>query len=806
VAIKMLLSGAHVTPLQLARFHTEAQAVALLQHPNIVQIYEVGEHEGLPFLSLEFLHGGSLDQKIRGNPRQPREAADLIETLARAVAYAHAHGVVHRDLKPANVLLTQDGVPKITDFGIAKRLEDVGQTKTGTLLGTPSYMAPEQARGETHAVGPPADVYALGAILYELLTGRPPFQAATTMDTIVKVTHEEVVAPSRLRPGLPVDLETICLKCLQKEPNHRYPSATALADDLGRYLADEPIVARPIGSIERLWRWCRRNPRVAVLSGAVLALLLVVAATSTISYYRITQQQLETLAEYQRAEANARLATENARLQEVARREADARRLEAEKAEKKADEKTTLANKQRTILLDSLNELVTKVEDKLRDKEGMSELRKDVLNTAIAGLQKVEKTIGQSALADRSMGVAMQRMGDIFEQMGQTEETLRLYRQSLVIFERLEKEERDNDWLPWNCAVSFDRLGGVSNDFLGDAVAALDYYQRSLALRKALAAQVKTPAIKPAVRAAALSVSYIKLANLRLELGQPREALAYARMAQAQNEKLLEENKENGQALRFLGMATYLLGQAEARVGEIPAARDTLRRSQEIRDKLLKSDPNSAAAKRDLGAGYEAWGDMEVEQGNGAAAHQAFEQANALYKTVLAKEPDSAEDQWYLAFSYYRLGSAERLLGQEVAARQAFEECLRLRKQLSRTDPRSVQRQTEMTLILAQCGQHVEASKAAADLRKRIGKHAGVLFSVGCCYALCARALESGKQPLSPEDQGLKARYLEDSAAMLEQAIALGYRDRETLSRCLELQALRESPQFAQVMAKLPKG
>src|SRR5436305_3081760 len=184
----------------------------------------------------------------------PKEAATLIETLAPAMQAAHAKGIIHRDLKPAIVLLAEDGTPKVTDFGLAKKLGEAGQTVSGAILGTPSYMAPEQAAGQGRAVGPAADVYALGAVLYECLTGRPPFRAATALDTVMQVVREEPVPPSRLVPRLPRDLETVCLKCLRKDPAHRYPSAAALADDLGRFLDGRPVVARPVPAWERAWR------------------------------------------------------------------------------------------------------------------------------------------------------------------------------------------------------------------------------------------------------------------------------------------------------------------------------------------------------------------------------------------------------------------------------------------------------------------------------------------------------------------------------------------------------------------------
>jgi hypothetical protein len=307
VALKMVLAGGHAGPEELARFRGEAEAVARLKHPNVVQVYDVGESGGLPYFSLEFVEGGSLDRKLAGTPLPPNEAAALVETLARAMAAAHAAGLVHRDLKPANILLAPDGTPKVTDFGLAKKLDSAGPTASGAVMGTPSYMAPEQAGGKSKEIGPLVDVYALGAILYECLTGRPPFKAATPLDTILQVMSDEPVPPRRLNAGVPVDLETICLKCLHKEPPRRYESSAALADDLRRFAEGRPIVARPVGRVERAAKWVRRNPVVALLTATAALSLLVGAAVSV--YFAVD------------AAAQARQAKQN---------EADAKQSEAE--------------------------------------------------------------------------------------------------------------------------------------------------------------------------------------------------------------------------------------------------------------------------------------------------------------------------------------------------------------------------------------------------------------------------------------------------------------------------------------------
>jgi WD40 repeat protein/tRNA A-37 threonylcarbamoyl transferase component Bud32 len=271
VALKMILSGRHTSQEARLRFQIEVEAVARLAHANIVRLYEVGEHDGLPFFSLEYCSSGSLKRKWAGQAQPPRQTAALVEQLARAVAVAHAQGLVHRDLKPDNVLLDDEGSPKIADFGLARRLDEDGeQTGTGAVMGTPAYMAPEQAQGHTREAGPGADIYSLGVLLYEALTGHPPFHGATMLQTLEMVCTQEPTPPRKLQLQVPHDLEVICLKCLRKEPGRRYATAGELADDLGRFLRHEPIRARPVSRAQRVWKWSRRRPAVAGLLAAVV--------------------------------------------------------------------------------------------------------------------------------------------------------------------------------------------------------------------------------------------------------------------------------------------------------------------------------------------------------------------------------------------------------------------------------------------------------------------------------------------------------------------------------------------------------
>jgi WD40 repeat protein/serine/threonine protein kinase len=364
VALKMILAGPHARAADLNRFRAEAEAVARLQHPNVVQVYDVGEANGLPFLSLE-LCAGSLADRLDGTPWPPKPAAELVETLARAVQAAHQAGIIHRDLKPANVLLSgvrsqESGVraqealtaqaavgclltpdsclltPKITDFGLAKRLDGSGgqQTATGAVLGTPSYMAPEQAGRMTGAsrasiAGPTVDVYALGAILYELLTGRPPFLAASPLDTLLQVTRDDPVPPARLNPKTPRDLQTICLKCLEKEPGRRYPSAAALADDLHRYLTDEPISARPVSGPEKAWKWAKRRPAVAGLIAVSAVAVVILLGTSWYFTGQLAVERDNAMWAMDNAKLSERAAIYNGKLAGEQRQRAEAEALNA---------------------------------------------------------------------------------------------------------------------------------------------------------------------------------------------------------------------------------------------------------------------------------------------------------------------------------------------------------------------------------------------------------------------------------------------------------------------------------------------
>lgn len=312
VALKMIVSGSNASLADIERFQTEAEAAARLHHPHVVQIFDVGQHEGMPYFSMEICRGGSLAGRLRDAPLPPADAARIVALLADAVDHAHGKKIIHRDLKPSNILYTEDGVPKIADFGLARKLDAAGQTASGAILGTPSYMAPEQTGVSKLPTGPLADIYALGSILYECLTGRPPFKAATVMETLLQVVQVEPVAPRLLQPRTPRDLETICLKCLMKDSSRRYPTACALGEDLRNWSENRPIHARPVSQSERTIRWTQRNPLIASLLTGIVVSVTAGAIVATVNYREAKLQEGIALTKVEEANHQAQRADEAA--------------------------------------------------------------------------------------------------------------------------------------------------------------------------------------------------------------------------------------------------------------------------------------------------------------------------------------------------------------------------------------------------------------------------------------------------------------------------------------------------------------
>ncbi|MDX1948407.1 MAG: serine/threonine-protein kinase [Pirellulaceae bacterium] len=649
VAVKMLLAGSHADPRDMARFRAEAEAVAQMQHPHIVQVFEVGEHDGQPYFSLEYVAGGHLGQRIAGTPQPPREAARLIETLARAVQAAHDQGIVHRDLKPANILLTTAGEPKISDFGLAKRLEGAGQTLTGTVIGTPSYMAPEQAAGDPSRIGPPADIYALGAVLYELLTGRPPFRGETPWDTVSQVLADEPVPPTRLQPKVPRDLETICLKCLHKEPARRYAAARELADDLARYLAHEPILARPVTRVERGWKWARRNPVVASLAAA-LASALVIGLGATTSLWLLAEARRET------ADANWQLA--------------ETQRAAANDSSKQA----------RAAVRESFV-LATEAPEFQRD--GMQGARALLRNKALAYFRELAKTRASDPAMRREIADAQYRVAVILGLNGKADEAVAEFHAAISTCRALLIAQPNDAQL---LALLADALSGLARveAGVGNFPAVFAAGDEALAIRQRL---VKAQPDDLELQAG-LAAAQLELGLARYQHGDNTAALAQLETARGAL-ALLRTRLKNRSIETGLASALVGIGHVHWRQNRPGEAEPVYREAIAIRESLLGQYP-FPADRDELARAYASLGQALADLDRNSEALAAFEQARDHREKLVAANPLVLSYKYDLALSYKQVG--DQLYAQERLA-EAMALCqqrLALLERISATAPGNI--------------------------------------------------------------------------------------------------------------------
>ena len=605
VALKMIRSGAGARPEDLVRFEEEAKAVAAIEHSNIVKIFEISEQDGLPYFSLEFLPGGNLAAKIGGRPQPVDEAARIVEVLARAIYVAHQHKVIHRDLKPANVLVAADGTLKITDFGLVKRLEsDSGQTRSGSILGTPSYMAPEQARGESQKVGPAADQYSLGAILYELLTGRPPFQGTSILDTLDMVRSREPVPPSQLQPKTPPDLETICLKCLEKDIARRYPDAFALAEDLRRFRAGETILARPVSATERLWRWCLRNRRVAALSAAVALLLVTVAAGSATAAVRS-----------RRPPGRPTLA--------------DERRQEAERKQKLAVAAARAANEQNRSAVEADVDLIVLLNRRLRHVPAIQIDREQILDKAIARLgaaaramtdlrRDVEWAPKDEGHNWRSLARAQQAQASVSLSRNKIDLAMEQLRQAEEILTRLTVAEPGDLALQVNLLRTKRQLGNASINRVGDSAVAQQYFRRAIEISRACLA--KKPDLD--VHKSELANSLGQLAGSELKLGHLKEARELYREEIDVRESFSAAQTNDWESRRELAGHYAQLAELHIKRGDRDEGQRLYDECASLREQVAKERPDSWPAQNDLGLSYNSQGAMHFPQGGNADSAQ----------------------------------------------------------------------------------------------------------------------------------------------------------------------------------------
>jgi eukaryotic-like serine/threonine-protein kinase len=812
VALKMIRGGASARAEDLARFEIEAKAVAAIEHSNFVRIFEIGEHEGLPYFSLEYLPGGSLAKKIDGKPQPFDEAARIVEVLARAMHVAHEHKVIHRDLKPTNILFAADGTLKIADFGLVKRLEDdSGHTSSGSILGTPSYMAPEQARGESHRVGPAADQYALGAILYELLTGRPPFQGTSVLDTLDMVRDREPVPPSQLQPKTPRDIDTICLKCLEKDISRRYPDALALAEDLRKFRSGETILARPVSDVERVSRWCRRNKMVASLIGAVAALLVTGSVGSAVAavVYRAQSQAL--------AAATTR---------------AEDKRQEAERKEKVAVAAARAAIEQNTSLVEARLDMVDLLRYKLRFVTAIKpEERKELLDKASKGLEDAARAMTDLrrdvdwAPQDegnnwRALAKAHQYQGAIHLSRNQVKEALARFHQAEEIITKLTVADPADLVMQVNLIKSKRQLGYLTMNQLGDTEGAQSYFKSAIELSKAcLAKEPDSDAFKSelANSIGGLAKSEANLGHLEQARDLYRQEIEIRESYSAAHAAVFENRRE---------LAGFYAERAAmyVRMGDNDEARRLYDKVASLRSQNAAEQPDSWPVQNDLALSFNNQASMRFPNGKDPAHARDFHrEALEILRKRAKADPEDAANQKVLAETLYYEATCAMYAGDKAGAAAGFQACLTVCKELvKQTDPKGMQ--YNLMLALGRCGQHVEAAKIAHSLVATPPKDENLYIQAAMGYAVASAGTGDDKQAkkrytfiqaafgyavaaaAAAADKQAREDYTTAAIDCLRNAMERGWNDVTTLKHDTDLEPIRNAPGFQALVQDLEKN
>jgi serine/threonine-protein kinase len=689
VALKMILSGSHAGQAQVARFRTEAEAIARLQHPNIVQIHEVGESEGRPFFSLELCPGGSLAKMMAGSPLLPEQAARLTEAVAQAIGAAHRANVIHRDLKPANVLLSAEGIPKVSDFGLAKKLDvDAGETQTGAVMGTPSYMAPEQAEGRKD-VGPAADVYALGAILYELLTWRPPFKAATALDTLRQVVDNEPVSPRQLNARVPKDLETICLKCLRKDPRQRYAGADDLAEDLARWQRGEPVKARPLGLGARAVKWARRRPTVAAL-GATLCLALAVALAGWAWFTEQLRDQRE-IALRKRSEA-------------------EEQRGQAETSAARALASSNLAEARFLDVLRAVDQYFTDVsESTLLHEPGMGPLRQKLLRHAGTFYEQFLRQRGDDSLLQREAARSQYRLGLIDAELGDLEGALRRLGDVQARLDQLSAKSTDAS-VRHDQALAWHHRGRIARllDRLDEADAG---YRKAVELLAVLRKEApSTPAYQDSQAASLLGLGNVAAIRRRFP-----EALDFYRRSLDLREQLVEAEPTNETYQRNVAVCWGNLVNAHRALRQVQEARKAEDEALRGFRLLVMADPHRALYQVDLARTLYNAGNDSLQHGAPKQALGLFGEAAKRFELLARTHPAVPAYQEQQARALGNLGVAARLSGQRAREVAAYREARRISRALADAHPEVPAYQADLALSLRQEGERLVNSLRFAD-------------------------------------------------------------------------------------------
>ena len=725
VALKMILHDSPDSANGLRRFRTEAETAANLDHPHILPVYEVGEHAGRHFFSMKLLEGGSLAQQGSRFTSDPRAAAQLLAIVARAVHYAHQHGLLHRDLKPTNILLDREGLPYVTDFGLAKRIEgDSDLTQSGLLVGTPCYMAPEQAAGRKDKITTATDVYGLGAILYEVLTGRPPFRADTPLATLLEVKEREPEVPRALNAAVPRDLETICLKCLAKDPRRRYRSAEELAEDLERWLAGDPIQARRHGAGERLMKWTRRRPALAALvlvsSGAGLTMV-----GGGLWY-------------------NAQLRTA---LQAVQAREQDLRR-ERDAAEKARDVALGNFRLARSSLMQNHTLLLKTLGAPGHD---FAELRRQLLARAIRVYENQILLKSDHPELEAERGGAFVQLARIKADTGPAGGAIELVREAVDLYARLVRDHPESRYRA-GLAEAWFELGRLLQQRGGQS-------QAEHPLRNALEIfqELAGPASSPVQYRDFRARCYYNLALLATQTGKPAQALVDCREAVALLEALVRDNPTYDDGQQHLGAAYTTLGYCYEIAGQPAEARRTYDQALEIYRQRATAYPNAMDCQADLADSHLAIGGLDARLGRRAEARAAFERALTIYEWLAREFPMIWTMRMKLGVTYERLGQVSAAEGKPADAVEWFGRGIVKLEEIRAQDLELVRVLGLLSIMYLE----------RADALTALGRHAEALPDREQALARCQDASER------PQLRSLRAAtraYLGDHAAAVAEA------------------------------------
>ncbi|MEM6689114.1 MAG: serine/threonine-protein kinase [Planctomycetota bacterium] len=792
VALKNILGGSHAGDSAVVRFQEEAKAIGKFQHENIVRIYDSGTHLGLPYFALEFIDGTDLAKRINGEPIPVQEAALVAEQLANAMQYSHDNGVLHRDLKPANVLLTKDGVPKITDFGLAKQIEDdAGLSRTGTVVGTPAYMSPEQAMGSSR-IGPSTDVYGLGAVLYCMLTGRPPFTSTKATDTLVQVINTEPVEPIALQPNIPRDLQTICLKALSKDVIKRYHSASELADDLGRFLRDEPILARPVTRTEKVVRWCRRNPKVAIPAVIAFALALTVMIGGPISATIINKQRKTAIAEKERADENALVAKEKA--EEAKRNESLAM-----EAKEKADTNAEAAQVQEKLAIDALKSVTFGIQRRLRGDIRLRPLREDLLGTVRDGLERMEdqgRDVDSHSLIAATNSV---NKGDLNFELGRVIEALSDYDKTLEIFLLLDAKgvlpNRQHN------LSKIQYLRGRAFKKSGRYEAADMAFSESLAIRRQWMAE--DPSENVQRRLVETLEEYGELLRDRGDLDKAGSILEEA--LQMRVDLHAADPQGDGRYADLMTAKMYL-AKVIFQAGDHARGQSLMGEASEGAKNLVKWSGQQPAEQVTSALYDGVLARMSLFLGDTEDATKLYAQSASIARAVRDQQPNQIDFREALDRVLYGYGVALSKQGDTAESKQIFDEVVELRRSLLEIEPQNVSRQLNLIVALARAGQHQDAWELAQQSREAISGDDSILYHLACGYAQLADSIASSKASDKDSDTALpsESELIDMALESLRAAKRAGFYRQTDLESSPDLEPLRDDPRWEDILAEAP--